>query len=62
MSSPRVCPSCLAKTLHRQPENVYLVTDLSNFDGEYPDESIKVKPWKCSHCKIVLFYEVEEDP
>lgn len=58
MGSTKLCPGCYADTLERQPKNVYLPTNLKKMCEM--GQLIKVKPWICSHCGIVLFYKVEE--
>jgi len=58
MVSPKLCPACHAKTLERQNKNVYLPT--ATIYGSPAPPSLKVKPWVCSHCGVVLLYKVEE--
>lgn len=59
MTSPKQCPYCYAKALERQPQVGKIILWDTHRSSDV-DSTLKVKPWVCRHCGIVLFFTVEE--
>lgn len=63
MPGVQLCPVCHAKSLKRQSELIilqpYARTKYGNLEAS--QKVMKVKPWVCSHCGVVMLYKLKED-